>query len=79
MWFGIPVISLDVHFKITHRLLTGYRNRLRHCKAFATITASTKNGHRIGAAQDDMHGYHGRILHMNLTNGEDRKNKATFT
>ena len=47
--------------------------------AFATITASTENDHRIGAAEDAMHGYHGRILHVNLTNGEYRKNKTTFT
>jgi aldehyde:ferredoxin oxidoreductase len=24
----------------------------------------------IGAAEDAMHGYHGRILHVNLTNGQ---------
>ena len=29
-----------------------------------------EHGHRIGAAEDVMYGYHGRILHVNLTNGQ---------
>src|SRR5215475_12306145 len=37
---------------------------------FATMTVWTGSDYRLGAAEDSMHGYHGRILHVNLTKGQ---------
>src|SRR5262249_48035595 len=45
-------------------------SRLRRRMGFATMTVAAGSDHRLGATEDAMHGYHGRILHVNLTNGQ---------